>query len=205
MKRRCGFCRTGFTLSILLAFQLVTAGCGGVSIRKYIHPDADMSFYKKVGVIPFRNLSSDRLAGTKLTETFVTELMIPNRFEVAPPGEFRHIVQKVSLAVGPISEVEFVPAQLKKIAKESGVQGIFMGTVQEYEMTRIGQAQYPVISLNVRFVDAETGTVVWQESYFERGGPKLPVLAIGEIMTLGELSQRTCRHVMRDFYHSKLF
>lgn len=164
-----------------------------------------MSFYQKVGVVPFRNLSSDRLAGAKMTETFMTELMIPSTFEVASPGEFQKVVQEVTQATGPISDIELLPEQLKEIAKKGNVQGIFTATLHEYSMTRIGQAQYPVISMNIRFMDAQTGTVVWQENYFERGGPKTPILAIGEIFTLGELSQRTCRKVIRDFYHSKLF
>jgi len=202
MKRTYLYRLMGLGILLLLLFG---TGCATRSSRRFIHPDTDMSFYRKVGVVPFRNLSSDRLAGPKMTETFVTELMIPSRFEVASPGEFQKVVQEVSLATAPISDVEYLPEQLKEIARKAKVQGIFMATIHEYEMTRIGQTQYPVIALNVRFLDAETGTVVWQETYFERGGPKMPILAIGEIFTLGELSQRTCKKVIRDFYHSNLF
>ncbi len=202
MKRKNLYYLLGCCLILLLVADV---GCATRSSRRFIHPETDMSFYTKVGVVPFRNLASDRLAGAKMTETFATELMIPSRFEVASPGEFQKVVQDVSLATAPLSEVEFLPDQLKEIAKQAKVQGIFMATIHEYQMTRIGQAQYPVISMNVRFIDAETGTVVWQETYFERGGPKMPILSIGEIFTLGELSQRTCKKVIRDFYHSKLF
>ena len=192
--------------AVWLLILLVFSGCStGRSTRRFIHPDTDMSFYQRVGVIPFRNFASDRLAGAKMTETFVTELMIPSKFEAASPGEFEKTVQEVSQATSPISDIDLLPQQLKEIGKKANIQGIFMASIHEYQMTRIGQAEYPVISMNVRFVDAQTGTVVWQESYFERGGPKMPILAVGEIFTLGELSQRTCKKIIRDFYHSKLF
>jgi len=59
--------------------------------------------------------------------------------------------------------------------------------------------------MNARSADAPTGTVDWPERYLERRGPKMPILAVGEIFTLGELSLRTCKTIIRDFYHSKLF
>jgi len=189
----------------LLFLLLMTVACGGRSSRKFIHPDADMSFYRRVGVIPFKNLASDRFAGVKMTETFTTELMIPGTFDVAPPGEFQTVVQEVTQATAPISNILIIPSQLKAIGKKAKVQGVFMGTVQQYEKTRIGLGEYPLISLNVRFIDTETGTVVWQENYFERGGPKMPILSVGEIFTLGELAQKTARKVISDFYGSDLF
>jgi len=201
--RRDGFSRA--TILMLSCVVLFTAACGGTSVRKFVHPDADMSFYKRVGVIPFRNLASDRFAGTKMTETFTTELMIPGTFEVSPPGEFNAVVQEVTQATAPISNILILPDQLKKIGEKAHVQGIFTATIQQYEKARIGLTEYPVISVNIRFVDTESGTVVWQENYFERGGPKMPILAVGEIFTLGELGQRASRKIIRSFYGSGLF
>ena len=66
-------------------------------------------------------------------------------------------------------------------------------------MVRVGQAEYPIISLNIRMIDVPTGTVVWMTSFNEKGGPKFPIISIGETHTLGELTQKACRKVVSNF------
>jgi hypothetical protein len=54
--------------------------------------------------------------------------------------------------------------------------------------------------MTVKFVDAPTGTVVWQSNITARGGPNLPIVSIGESFLLGELTQKVVRKVVKDFY-----
>jgi hypothetical protein len=88
---------------------------------------------------------------------------------------------------------------LASIGQQAGVNGIIEGVVKEYEMIRVGQGTYPLISFNVKLVDAPTGRVVWESSYSVKGGPKLPVIGWGETHTLSELAQKACRNVVREF------
>lgn len=178
-------------LGLVIAVQI--GGCGS-SMRTYVHPDADLAFYTKVGVLPFRSLAGDRFAGEKFGIEFTTALLTKEMFDVYDYGVFvNEVVQAIgsrSPADGPSQE------QLKAIADATGVQGIFYGTVMQYEMVPSSSGSFPTISVEARFVDAETGTVVWMVSMTERGGPKTPVIGVGEIHTLGELAQSMCKEIV---------
>jgi TolB-like protein len=185
------------TLSLLLAL-LILLGCAG-GPRIYLNPEADMSFYQKVGVVPFTNLTADRFAGEKMTSTFVTELLITEKFDVIERGEFDHVVQQVRSSTGGSPSTELTADQLRAIGEQAGVNGIIEGAVREYEMIRLGQGTYPLISFSVKLVDAPTGRVVWESGYTVRGGPKLPIIGLGETHTLSRLAQKVCRKVVRKF------
>ncbi len=47
-----------------------------------------------------------------------------------------------------------------------------------------------MISVEARLIDAETATIVWMSTVTERGGPKTPIIGVGETRTLGELAQK---------------
>lgn len=179
---------------VLLVFFACAAGP-----RSYLNPEADMSFYEKIGVVPFINLTSDRFAGEKITSTFVTELLITGKFEVIERGEFDRIVGQVRSSTGGSPSQELTGEQLAAIGEQAEVHGIIEGVVKEYEMIRVGQGSYPLIAFNVKLVDAPTGRVVWESSYSVKGGPKFPVVGWGETHTLSELAQKACRNVVREF------
>jgi hypothetical protein len=185
----------------VLLLILASAGCSSlVKSRSFLNPDADFGFYKKVGLLGFGNQSEDRIAGEKVTEHFMTELLIRGDMEVMDTGQFNFVVAQATGTRGAIDTQELSRSQLSKIAEVAGVQGIFMGTVHEYKMLQLGGEQYPVISMTVKFIDASAGTVVWQNNIHARGGPNLPIVSIGETFTLGNLTQEICRKVVQDFY-----
>ncbi|UCB52195.1 MAG: hypothetical protein JSV10_09445 [Candidatus Zixiibacteriota bacterium] len=183
--------------TLVLTFLIFLSCAGGP--RTYLHPEADMSFYQKVGVVPFINLTADRFAGEKMTSTFVTELLITEQFDVIERGEFDHVVQQVRSSTGGSPSTELTAEQLKAVGEQAGVNGIIEGVVKEYEMIRVGQGSYPLISFAVKLVDAPTGRVVWESNYSTKGGPRLPIISLGETHTLGELTQKVCRKVVRKF------
>ena len=181
------------TLAVLVLFGALGAGCGK-SMRVYVHPDADLAFYSKVGVLPFRSLAGDRFAGEKIGIEFTTALLAKEIFEVYDYGVF---VNKVLQAIGERTPPDGPSQeQLKKIAEATGVQGIFYGTVMQYDMVPSSSGTFPTISVEARFVDVETGTVVWMATMTERGGPKTPIIGIGETHTLGELAQNMCKDLV---------
>jgi len=183
--------------SFLIVFLIFLHCAGGPRI--YLNPEADMSFYQKVGVVPFINLTSDRFSGEKMTTTFLTELLITKKFDVVERGEFDHIVSQARAKTGGSISEELTSDQLKAIGEQAGVKGIIEGVVKEYEIIRLGQGSYPLITFSAKLVDAPTGKVVWESSYSMRGGPKLPILPLGETHTLGELAQKACKKVVKKF------
>ncbi len=187
-------------ISCILIALIMTAGCGSlIESRSFINPNADFSFYNRVGLLPFNNLSDDRLAGEKMTEVFMTELLIGGGLDVMDPGQFNTVVAQVLKTNAPIAGLELSPAQLTQIAELAKVQGIFMGTVHDYKMIQIGGDQYPLVTMTVKFIDAPTGTVAWQNSTNATGGPNFPIISVGETFTLGALGQKVCRKVVRNF------
>ncbi len=189
-------------LSILLF--ILTACSSLIDTRSFVHPEADFSFYQRVGVIPFKNQSGDELAGDKVTEHFLTELLINSQLEVMDPGQFNAVIAQVAKTRAPVSTLKLSPSQLEQIAEVAGVQGIFTGTIHDYDMISFSGERYPMISMTLKFIDAPTGTIAWQNSATITGGPNLPIVSIGETFTLGKLTQKVCRVLVKDF-HKKAF
>lgn len=183
-------------MTALILALLVTQGCGSlVESRSFVNPEADFSYYERVAVMPFGNMSADRFAGEKMTEVFMTELLIGGEMEVMDPGQFNAVVaQALKGRGGPMG-----PADYTRIGEFAEVQGIFVGTIHDYKLTSAAGEQYPLISMTVKFIDAPTGTVAWQISITATGGPNLPIVSIGETYTLGAFSQKMCRKVVKDF------
>jgi hypothetical protein len=179
-------------LSICLA--LSGAFSCSAPVREFTHAEADMSFYQRVGVVPFRSMTADAFAGEKFTAAFTTALLAARMFEVVDPGVFATTLKQIAGARVP--EDSLTPEQLKRIGEAAGVQGIFIGSVSQYEMAATGSGPFPVISADARFIDVATGTVVWTASASDRGGPRTPVIGVGEIHTLGELADDLSRKMI---------
>ncbi len=196
---------TWLKLFVLISLIMIATGCSSlVKSRSFVNPNADFSFYKRVGLMPFNNLSDDRLAGEKMTEVFMTNLLIGGGVDVMDPGQFNTVVAQVAKTNAPIAGLELSPSQLTQIGELAKVQGIFMGTVHDYKMIQIGGEQYPLITMTVKFIDAPTGTVAWQNSTTATGGPTFPIVSIGETFTLGAMSQKVCDKVVRKFYQETI-
>lgn len=192
-------------LLAVLGLALLISGCSTLTdSRSFMHPGADFSYYQKIGVLPFANQATDQLAGEKVTEHFMTELLIEAEgLEVMDPGQFNAVSFQVTR--GRSDPQMLSPSELKQIGEIAGVQGIFLGILHQYEMIGLGGEQYPVMSMTLKFIDASTGTVVWQNNTTTRGGPYLPIISVGESFLLGELTQKVCKHVVRDFFRKADF
>ena len=186
---------TQFTLAVLTLFLLV--GCGGG--RMYVNEEADLAYYTKVGVIPFSNLTSEKNASEKVTSTFSTEILKLNTVDVANAGDFTDIVGQVIKQQMVDATEELGSEQARLIGQEAGVEGIFVGSVKDYGMVRSGQTQYPLVTVLVRFVDCQSGLVVWSYETSRKGGPKFPIFSFGETHTLGEMTTKVCREVAASF------
>ncbi len=180
-------------LGLVLPWILSCAGP-----RNFAQQDVDWAFYKRVGVAPFVNVADDRNAGAKVASTFVTELLLTKAFDVAEPGNFARAANEVLRAQGGSGDIgQISSSDLKSLGEKAQVQGILLGTIREYEMVRVGQEEFPLVSLDVRLVDAPTGNLIWMASITRRGGPNLPFISIGETHTLGQMAEKVCAELAK--------
>jgi hypothetical protein len=160
----------------------------------FVHAEADFPYYERIGIIPFESLSRDRLAGAKVSDLFFTEILKAGFAEVMDPGQFQAVIAQIR--GNKPADVSWSAEELLLLGEAAGVQGIFMGIVRDYEMTRVGREAFPLVSLEVRLLDAATGTVIWSASHTRRGGPFFNDTATTEIYTLGELTAEVCKDLL---------
>ncbi len=183
----------GLKVAVFLVLILSVQQCGGP--RRFVHPEADVSYYERLGLLSFENLATDRVAGEKVTNAFLTELLISKRFEVVEPGRVNRASRELGLP-SPLIGGELTPEEVKELGEQLGVEALLRGVVREYEMVRIGQTQYPLVTLDIELLDVATGTTVWVISHTKKGGPNLPFVSVGETFTLGELLQEICHDIV---------
>jgi polysaccharide biosynthesis protein PelC len=140
-------------LPVLFAAALLCA-CGGG--RQYVRPDADLSTIRTVSVLPFENVTNDRFAAERVQRIFLSELLMLGIFEVVEPGLAARVVRRDSVDVGTLG-----PDEIRKLGKELKAQGLFIGSVIEFDEGRSGSNPAPRVTLQVRLVDVETGITVW--------------------------------------------
>jgi len=162
-------------------------GCG--SPPAFVEPDADLDFYERVAVTPFWVSGADRSASDQVTDAFVTALMISEKYVVAEPGLFRHTLADVADQAS-VTHRGLTPEQVLELGTRAQVEAVFEGSILTYEMTRIGQNQYPLISVELRMIDAQTGRLIWSMTLTRKGGPGFPFFGFGRIHTLPELADQ---------------
>jgi len=182
---------TSRILLVLLAGGALSA-CSGPS--RFVDAEADIPYYETVGIIPFPSYAPDRGAGARVTDIFFSELLRREFAVVVEPGQFTAAMRKVRGDTPPTNP--WSQEELARLAELTGVQGVFMGTVRDYEMTRQSRKSFPLVSLEVRLVDTGTGRLVWSASETRKGGPGVPLLGWGEVHTLGELTADVCRDLL---------
>jgi len=176
--------------SVMAALPLLAWGCASTAPRYFVNPQADMTLYRKVAVLPFHNLSPQGLAGERVTRVFVTELIIADRYRVVEPAEFRAVLKEMDAQ--PSGDGAYDPAKLKEAAGKVGATGIVQGAVSDYEVQRSGQDEFAVLSFDAEMIDVETGNVVWRGSITRRGKSRFPIFGGSSANTLGRLTQDAC-------------
>jgi TolB-like protein len=154
---------------LLLAGPLWLVACGGgMKPTRFANPSFNFGFVETVAVLPFENHSNDRQAGPRATRLTITELLASGAVEVVEPGEVQAALNKITgtalgRSISPSTE------QVVALGQALGVQALVMGTVTQSENLRSGSVPVPVVTLDLRMVEAETGATVWAATHSEKG------------------------------------
>ena len=155
---------TGYLILSVLFF-----GCGSTTI-KYLNPTANFSYVKKVAVVPFSNFSDDRYAAEKVRNALTIELLSRQAFDVIEHGEVSNALNLIKeVGFEENKNIHFDKETIKLIAGKLGVQAIIMGAVNDYTGGKGGFSNN-VVSISVKMIDSESGTVLWQASTSKVGG-----------------------------------
>jgi TolB-like protein len=168
-----------------MVLLLSTAGCASGPLL-YVNSQADLTFYKKIAVIPFRNLTSERFAGERVTRAFLTELVMTEHYQVVDQNEFAAVLDKIG--GNPGMEGIYDPAKVKEAATQVQATGILRGSVSDYSYRRSGTTDTPILAFDVELIDVATDNVVWRGSVVRKGKTRLPIFGGGE-RTHAELIQ----------------
>jgi polysaccharide biosynthesis protein PelC len=187
--------KSKFVIGLLLAIALIS--CGGY--RLYVNEEADFGFYKRIGVLPFSNLSGDRNASDKVTSSFLTELLIGSHVEIVPMGDMLKSYRNVIKDERTNLPEQLTAEEAQAIGKDANIQGVLVGVVRDYSQVRSGQEDFPLVSIAVRLIDCQSGKVVWTYERTERGGPKFPIFSFGETHTLADMTSKVCRKIAAAF------
>lgn len=177
----------------LVLLALALAGCSS-GARLYVNPDADMTFYTRVAIVPFENLSGERFASERIARAFITELILTERFEVVDTGEFNLELGKIGGLPG--MEGNYDTEKLKTAATAVQATGLIRGSVSEYHMQRVGMSDAPVVTFDISMYDVATGKLVWQASATKRGKARFPIFGGTGTRTFGLLVQQACHDMV---------
>lgn len=175
-----------------LAAACLAASCAP-SIRMYVNPEADPTFYRKIAVMPFTDMTTTSQAGARVTRAFVTELIMTDRFEIIQPEDFTSALHRSGIFKG--QDGTYDPEKLKGAAAQLGVTGILRGAVTEYQTTRSDGGDVPSIAFDAELVDIAAGKVVWRSSIAKRGKGRVAIVGTG-IRSIGRLTQEACRELV---------
>lgn len=177
-----------------LALLAVVAGCAAGPY--FIHQSYDFSIVKKVAVLPLENLTTDQLAGERVRKAVIAELLATGLVDVIEPGHVNRALNQAN-----IQSVTSISAEdLKKLGAGLGVQLLFLGSLDVYERINVGGGSFPEVTLSLRAVDAQTGTIVWSAT--RTGGG---VGIVGRLFGFGgdsmsEATQKTVRSALATLF-----
>lgn len=174
----------GTTLFLLVTLGVL--GCGGMGATTFVHPDYNFAYVERVAVIPFENLSEDRGAAARMSRYFVTQLLDARVFDIVEPGE----VSAGMVSVGSLRLAELAPEQIMDLGRRFGAQALFLGSVTESSVVRTGASAENVVTIDVRMVETETGSVIWSTTVTETGRGFWSRLFGTNGDTMGEVSRR---------------
>ena len=150
---------------IILLLIIATLAACAASNTNYHDPDMDFSALRTVAVLPFANLTRDKMAGARVKDLFANSLLSTGVVYVVPTGEVARSLMRIGVQIptAPSSE------EIVKLGAIIKVDAVITGTVREYGEVKSGSTAANVISLGVQMIDTQSRKVVWAASSTKGG------------------------------------
>lgn len=181
-------------LVLITGLALVAFGCArNMAPAVFIKPEMDLSLIRRVAVLPLDNLTREQMAHEKVRRILVSELLATGAFEVVDPGEVNRAVAELGAQAASGIKVE----EIKRLGRSLNAQALLMGAVVEYGEIRSGAVSAPLVSLTLRMVEAERGTIIWSSNVSE-GGIGLGTRFLGS--SRDSISEATIKAIRKSIY-----
>jgi len=105
----------------------------------FVSLQAQQKIYRKVAVMPFR--APVELVGARIADMVGTEILKTYKYQLIERSQMEQVLEEQSLGLG--------------------AEGVIIGMVPEYGMRAAGSLKLPVVGVNIRMIDVETGSIIW--------------------------------------------
>ena len=177
------------TLIIVIAATMLHVGCS--SNPNYYRSDLQLDETATLAVLPLVNLSKYTEASEIVMNSLLVELLDLDLFEIVDPG----IVDEVILQKR-IRYTDRLPMEtMQELGSRMGANYLLLGSIHQFDMITDKVEILPVISISLRIVGSETGTIVWAATHTKRGDDTESVFGLGRIDTLERLTAVTVKEI----------
>ena len=177
------------TLIIVIAATMLLVGCS--SNPNYYRSDLQLDETATLAVLPLVNLSKYTEASEIVMNSLLVELLDLDLFEIVDPG----IVDEVILQKR-IRYTDRLPMEtMQELGSRMGANYLLLGSIHQFDMITDKVEILPVISISLRIVGSETGTIVWAATHTKRGDDTESVFGLGRIDTLERLTAVTVKEI----------
>lgn len=141
---------------VLVGILLLGSGCGsGSNMRTFMRPDTSLAHIQSVAVLPFEGGES----AARMREFTMTQVLATGLFDVVDKGRVDSFLLQEGITPGqPID----LPT-MRRLGQIVKAEALMLGSVEQATQSR-GNAQYEEITMTLRLLDTETGTLLWQAS-----------------------------------------
>jgi len=141
---------------ILSGILLLLTGCGSGSITKsFLRENASLGHIQTVAVLPFEGGGD----APRIREFTMTQVLASGLFDVVDKGRVDNLLQQEAIAAAAPLDA----ATIRRLGQRLNVQAFILGSVKQDTDSR-GSASFTQVTMTLRLVDSETGTLLWQAS-----------------------------------------
>ncbi|MEW6516838.1 MAG: CsgG/HfaB family protein [candidate division FCPU426 bacterium] len=148
------WCRT-----LLGAGLLILAGCGQ---RVLVQPQADMSAYNRIAILPFETDSFLSTIGHELADEIMVAVLekAPN-VELVERGKIDDLLQEQQLVRSGYISVDSAVSVGKLLGVKAIVTGSVAVSIGDIQPTPLSPQRVATGTATMRFVDVTTGRILW--------------------------------------------
>jgi TolB-like protein len=174
-----------FIPSVLVAAAIVAASLTGcASNPQYFRSDLNLDEPATLAVMPLVNLSKYDEAGAVVMNSLLIQLLDKGFFQIVDPGLVDHAVLERRIRF-----TDRLPlATMQDLGDTLNAEYMLLGTVNEFDMITDRTETVPLVSISLRIVRSESGTIFWAATHTRRGDDAESVFGLGRIRTLEQLT-----------------